>query len=114
MTKLCNFCQKETVYVPLSINPKYKFEVHYCYDCAAEFVDKPAAVHLYKEINNRMYRWSVEEVGNMARIWYVGEPGVPGRRPNRKMRLVKSFKENFPQVNPKNIERKLRFMLLFL
>jgi len=122
MTMPCKFCQKETAPVPLIIkggngdNKYHTFDVHYCYDCAAEYVDWAGVVsiHLYVTINNRMYRWSVEDKGSLARLWYVGEPGEPGVRANRKMFLIKSFKEDFPQITPENIERKLRFILLFL
>jgi hypothetical protein len=121
MTLPCKFCPKETVYVPLIIkggngdNKYHTFDVHYCYDCAAEYVDwsGSTAVHLYTTINNRMYRWSMEANGAAAHLWYVGEPGIPGKNPNRKMFLIKSFKD-FPQITPENIERKLRFILLFL
>jgi hypothetical protein len=122
MTLLCKFCPKETVYVPLSIkggvgdNSFHMFEVHYCYDCKAEYVDwaENTSIHLYTMINNRMYRWSIEGNGTTGRLWYVGEPGEPGIRPNRKLSLVKSFTKDFPPITPQNIERKLRFMLLFL
>lgn len=115
----CKFCQKETVYVPLVIkggngdNKYHTFEVHYCYDCKAEYVKWSGSdtIHLYATINTRMYRWSIN--GGDAYLWYVGEPGEPGVRPNRKLKLVKSFRE-FPPITPQNIERKLRFMLLFL
>ena len=115
MTRLCKFCQKESVYVPLTISSKKTFKVYYCYDCSYEYVDKMSWSnhHLYASINNRMYRWSVDESGTAANLWYVGEPGDPGKFPNRKMFLIKTFKD-FPQITPQNIERKLRFILLFL
>lgn len=121
MTLQCKFCQKDAVYVPLVIkggrgDSKYHtFDVRYCYECAAEYVDWGGitSIHLYTTINSRMYRWSIEDGGTLARLWYIGEPGEPGVRANRKLKLVKSFKET-PQITPENIERKLRFMLLFL
>jgi len=116
----CKFCQKETDYVPLVIkggngdNSFHTFEVYYCYGCAAEFVEWRAApaTHLYTTINNRMYRWSIGT--ESCHIWYVGKPGEPGVRPNKDLKLVKTFKSDFPQITPENIERKLRFILLFL
>ncbi len=120
MTLLCKFCSKDTVYVPLQVSRR-KFEVHYCYDCSAEYVNygdgEAKAVHLYITMSNKMYRWSVDEDEDhtqFGRIWYVGEPGVPGERPNRKMKMLKSFNQYFPSITPENIERKLRFILLFL
>lgn len=125
MTPPCKFCAKETVYVPLIIKGGngdksfHKFDVHYCYNCAAEYVKFGDAnsIHIYTTINNKMYRWSVNDIEShpqLGTIWYIGEPGEPGVRTNRKLKLLKSFHGNFPQITPENIERKLRFMLLFL
>lgn len=115
------------VYVPLqvkyksrslgatSLNPHHKIIVHYCYDCKyerAQFGDS-VNYHLYTEINNKTYRWSLEY--GMAQLWYVGEPGIPGQEPNRQMKRLQSFKDGcYPEITPQSIERKLRFMLLFL
>ena len=119
--KQCSFCQKDTVYVPLLVGPKNtasnftrKFEVYYCYDCSAEFVNTTGGVHLYVNINDKMYRWSVEDEGKLGRLWYVGQPGTPGIEPNRKMFLLKTFKEDLPVITPQNIEEKLRFILVFM
>jgi hypothetical protein len=122
MTQNCTFCQKETVYVPLIVKNKdgkatnRVFQVYYCYDCQAEYAyfGSIKNVHLYTTINNRMYRWSLELNGSMGRLWYVGEPGEPGVRPNRKLELVKNFQSMFPTITPQNIQDKLKFILLFL
>lgn len=113
MTRPCDFCQKDTAYVPLTITSTRKFEVHYCYDCGAEFVENTGGVHLYTEIRGKMYRWSMEEEGTVGRLWSVGEPGVPGIHPNRKMFLIKSFK-NPPAITPQNINNKVKLILVFL
>ena len=115
----CRFCQKAADYVPLQVSPKHRFEVHYCFNCQAEFVDHKIdcgkTVHLYTSISNRMYRWSIMEDidGYAGSLWYIGEPGEPGVRPNRKLKMLKTF-SNPPEVTPENVERKIRFMLLFL
>jgi len=51
--------------------------------------------------------------GYAGSLWYIGEPGEPGVRPNRKLKMLKTF-SNPPEVTPENVERKIRFMLLFL
>ena len=119
MSKVCTFCQKDTVYVPLVVTPQTssnfrRFEVYYCYDCNAEYVESTGGVHLYATINNKMYRWSMEEEGTIGRLWSVGEPGIPGAQPNRKMFLIKSFKKDLPVITPQNILEKLKFILVFL
>lgn len=118
----CKFCQKETVYVPLVIkggngdSNYHTFDVHYCYDCHAEYVHWGIldSIHLYATINNRLYRWSVELDGTLGRLWVIGEPGEVGVRPNRKVDLVKNFGRVYPDVTPQNIVEKIRFMLTFL
>jgi hypothetical protein len=118
MTLPCKFCSKDTAYVPLQVS-KRKFDVHYCYNCSAEYVSysDTSSVHIYTIINNKMYRWSVNSIteqSDYGTIWYVGEPGIPGERPNRKMKMLKSFDTYLPNITPENIVNKLRFMLLFL
>jgi hypothetical protein len=119
MTLICKFCQKETTYVPLRVADRRTFEVHYCFSCNAEYVDYGSddgkATHLYTEIDKKMYRWSVTEhkAKLSGYVWYVGEPGVPGVVPNKRLRLLKSF-ETPPTIVPNNVEQKIRFILLFL
>lgn len=118
----CMFCQNETAYVPLIIkggngdNTYHTFEVHYCFECHAEYVHwgPVNAVHLYTVVNHRTYRWSLELDGSAARLWYIDEPGIPGVRQNKGVKLVKNFKGKYPAITPQNIEEKLRFILLFL
>jgi|SRR5579864_1466590 len=116
----CKFCQKEAVYVPLQFaspsGKKHVMQVHYCYDCAAEYVNwgQVKSTHLYTFINNRTYRWSVELDGSLGRLWHIGEPGVPGKSPNRELTVVKNFGERYPTITPQNVNEKLRFILLFL
>jgi hypothetical protein len=118
MSLVCKFCQKDTVYVPLQVK-KWTFEVHYCYDCAAEFVDHKIdygkTVHLYTTVNDRMYRWSIlEDIdGYVGHLWYIAEPGEPGIKPNRKLKLLKTFHEP-PEIVPENVARKISIMLVFL
>lgn len=120
MSKTCVYCQKETVYVPLqfrsSSGHKHTMEVHYCYDCAAEYVHwgQVNSKHLYTVINNRTYRWSIEIDGSLGRLWAIDEPGVPGKSPNRGLTVVKSFGDKYPTITPQNVNEKLRFILLFL
>lgn len=113
-TKACRFCNNDMVAVPLVIGTR-TLEVYFCYTCQSEYVDWGGivSIHLYTQINNKTYRWSIEENGNVGRLWHVAEPGIPGERPNRKLKLVKYFK-HFPNITPSNVERKLKFMLLFL
>jgi hypothetical protein len=122
--KICNFCQKEATYAPLTIKgvttpDRYrKLRVHYCTDCAAEYVywendGQLAAINLYVIINAKMYRWSTTLGEKVARLWYVKEPGLPGVQPNKGLNLLKSF-EDHPDLTPENVAEKIKFMLPFL
>lgn len=120
--KTCQFCQKDTVYVPLKVSPKHTFQVYWCNDCNAEYLSNEDvhSIHLYTMVGSRMYRWSINrndlqiEEPYSGSVWFIGEPGEPGIRPNRKLKLLKTFKDPIPQITPQNIERKLRFILVFL
>lgn len=111
----CDFCAKEMAPVPLIVG-KHTIEVSFCYNCKYEYASWGGAVtrNLYATINDKMYRWSIEDADGVARLWYVGEPGEPGVRPNRKLRVLKSFAKFYPTITPTNIERKLKFILVFL
>ena len=122
MEHLCKFCQAKMEYVPLSVRSSNKnfrtMDVFYCYKCDYEYnkVGTWENHHVYKIVNSKMYRWSIAFFNDAtARLWYVGEPGAPGVRPNRKMKLLQRFEAGcYPSITPQNIEQKLRFMLLFL
>lgn len=127
MKHFCRFCQNEATYVPLKIEHKSRgpgfstgapkvIPVYYCYDCQAEyaFFGSFLNVHIYTTIRDRMYRWSVEWNGAMGRLWYVGKPGIPGKVSNDDLQLVKDFNQTYPNITPQNIQKKLRFILLFL
>lgn len=119
MKTICHFCNKQTACVPL--NETTFIEVYFCYGCQAEYTywnacEEPTFVHLYTTINNNMYRWSTFFVNKKQRgaIFHVKEPGIPGVKPNKDLKRVKSFSSNLPTITPDNVNVKLKFMLLFL
>jgi hypothetical protein len=95
--------------------------VYFCYPCKAEYCQfwqstVFANISLYTEINQEMYRWSVSSTGD-AQLWYVGEPGEPGIRANKKLESIKYFRTetvNVPTITPLNINEKIRTWLLLL
>ncbi len=116
----CKFCQKETAYVPLTLSHSgisaIKINAYFCHDCQYEYapIGGMKYHHLYKMVNNRMYRWSIEDTTKVARLWYVGQPGIPGQVPNKDLKILKTFEDHYPEITPENVERKLKFILLFL
>lgn len=116
----CKFCQKEMAYVPLTLSHSgisaITVPAYYCHGCNYEYapIGGMKNHHLYRMVGEKMYRWSYEETTNVARIWYVGKPGVPGVSPNSDLKLLKSFEEHFPEVTPQNVEDKLKLVLVFL
>lgn len=115
--QICLFCSKECAYVPISVNSRRIIRVHYCQACQAEYVSMNngdlITLHLYTTVNNKMYRWSRDAKNVLGRLWYIGEPGIPGQRPNRKVELLKSLKDH-PDITPHNVKEKIQFMLPFL
>jgi hypothetical protein len=122
--KDCQFCSQPTLYVPLTttaINPVSKtrsLRVHFCADCQAEYViwkddGSVASIHLYTTINDKMYRWTTGTSIKHARLFYIGQPGIPGKEANKEVEFIQRF-DTFPQITPQNIEEKIRFMLPFL
>ena len=59
-----------------------------------------------------MYRWTT--TGTAAHLWYVKTPGIPGVKQNEDLELLKTFKENVPDITPDNFLDKLSVYLLFL
>lgn len=124
-SKECNFCHKETVYAPIAIvgthnanDRSRSLRVHYCTNCAAEYVywshdGELGSVHLYTIVNGKMYRWSTSTGEKKGRLWYVEKPGIPGVKPNEGLVLLKTLEEH-PDLTPENVGEKIRFMLPFL
>jgi hypothetical protein len=65
-----------------------------------------------------MYRWTVSIGRNSlwasATLWYVEKPGIPGKKKNEGLVPVKDFENPLPDVNPQNINEKLKTWLVFL
>lgn len=121
--KNCEFCETQTTYVPLATGTDYPtarsrtLRVHFCRDCQAEYVywsddGALASIHLYTTINEKMYRWSMVPGTSGGRLWHVGEPGIPGKEPNKKLALLKNLDLN--SITPSNVEEKIRTYLPFL
>ena len=93
----------------------YTFHPYYCHTCNYEYVKMGSMInhHLYRMIGDRMFRWSHEETTNVARVWYIGSPGIPGVSPNKDLELLQSFEDNLPIVTPDNVEDKIRLVVTF-
>lgn len=126
--KVCEFCNVPTMYVPISTgvgsgqalrgNMERVLRVHFCSDCQAEYVywsndGALATIHLYTTINKRTYRWSMVPGVNGGRLWHIGQPGIPGKEPNKDLTLLKNL-EDLNAITPKNVEEKIRTYLPFL
>lgn len=121
--KICHYCQQVVPHRPLEQMESRNIKVYFCATCQAEYTYFPpwnegdlAGQHLYVTINNQLYRWSLGgPLKETAYLWHIREPGIPGVKPNRKTKLLKHFdKGEQLDINPQNIEAKIKFMLLFL
>lgn len=106
------------MYVPIQVK-QHRIEVYFCNACQAEFVDHKYdygfVINLYTLVNEKMYKWSLlQDVdGYAGTLWYIGEPGEPGVRPNRKVKMLKHLDFD-PLITPENVQRKIEMMLVFL
>jgi hypothetical protein len=108
-------------YAPLDEMESHGVGVFFCHPCKAEYLyfqsGDLASSSLYTEINGRMYRWTMA-YGGCGMLWFVKEPGIPGKKKNEGLEAVKSFDPDkgdiVPQLTPSNINEKLRTYLVFL
>ncbi len=125
---ICTFCQQETLDkslpLELSNHPTVNrlLKVDFCEKCMAEYVywaegDKiPFVTNLYITHNDKLYRWSLHYHEGKGRLWYIEEPGIPGVRANKKLKLLKVFskEDETPHITPQNILEKVKLILLFM
>jgi hypothetical protein len=122
LPKPCTFCGQAAGYAPLEEMEYHGVGVYFCHTCNAEYLyyqsGEMASTSLYTEIHGRMYRWTVSIGRNSlwasATLWYVEKPGIPGKKKNEGLVPVKDFENPLPDVNPQNINEKLKTWLVFL
>lgn len=122
LPKACKFCSNMAAYSPLheldsSINKR--IAIYFCVDCKAEYLywrhnDSLYTWSLYTNINDKVYRWSVIQDDDLASLWLVKVPGVPGIQVNKGVSHIKSFDAPLPDITPTNINEKIRTWLVFL
>jgi hypothetical protein len=118
---ICKYCNCSTVYVPLAYVKHERMRalsVYYCKPCLAEYVCFSQSgnlwnSHLYTVINNKLYRWSVSPNIQGGTLWYVGSPGVPGKRPNEGLVKLKELSDQV-SLTPSNINEKISTFLPFI
>jgi hypothetical protein len=113
----CRFCQQDVSYAPLDSMEGLGIKVYFCYTCSAEYMysmhfNTFNSTSIYATFNNKMYRWSM--TGNAAHLWYIKTPGIPGCKENKDLDLIKTFKDNLPDITPDNFIEKLSVYLLFI
>jgi len=111
---ICQFCNNETTYHPIDILNRYTLKVYFCYPCQAEYVSMFGnRIHIYATLNDRLYRWTNND-NCLGQLWIINSPGIPGSELNEDVELLKTFKENMPEINPSNAKEKIKLLLLFL
>lgn|SRR5574338_141405 len=116
----CKFCGQGAGYAPLQELSAYGIDVYFCKPCSAEYVfwsrlakdESYTSCSLYTEINGKMFRLTFQSDG-AANLWYIKNPGVPGTRANRDLDMLKAFTHH-PDVNPQNINEKIKTWLVFI
>ena len=120
----CQFCPGEAAYAPLEVMTQHGSEIFFCATCQAEYIYytyntsdiKAISISLYTELKDKMYRWTIftDSTGVRNSLWYVKEPGLPGVKPNRKLKCLLSYREEMPPITPQNIQSKISSWLTFL
>jgi hypothetical protein len=118
---ICKYCNNEAEYEPLPVfhgGSTRLLSVYYCRPCQAEYIcyTKDSQLwryHLYTTINNKMYRWSAHSSVEGGRLWYIGEPGIPGKQPNKGLVELKYLKD-LQNITPQNIADKISTLLPFI
>lgn len=114
---ICKFCKNPAKYEPISKIEKYGVTIFFCHTCHAEFLFWPTGSlineSLYAEINGKMYRLTTTPTIAVS-IWYISEPGIPGKKINEGLKILKTFKGEIPDINPSNIVEKLKTYLIFI
>lgn len=119
----CDYCNNGVTHKPLKYQVGMKppktilWNIYYCEKCMAEYIVQGFGapyINLYVNVGTKTYKWAVHDT--MGRLYFVGEPGVPGLVPNRDFKYVIGFTEpeTVPKITPFNIESKVRLLLMFL
>lgn len=109
----CRFCNQLAEYKPLPQMEEHGAKIFFCFNCNAEYTLWNDTLNkyysLYVTINDKTYRWSIDE--HNSYLYRVKIPGKPGVEPNKKMEMIKSF-NRVCEINPSNIERRTKIILL--
>lgn len=116
----CHFCNLKLNYYIYDTPFDTKINVYYCADCMAEFMylKSNKRISLYTVINKSTYRISYyasdlhDKIYNYE-LWFIEEPGVPGKSINKKLKLITSINYEL-NVNPANVNKKIKNILTFL
>ncbi len=120
--KACKFCGRGSTFAPLEEMEEHGVHVYFCHPCKAEYLyywdDTLASTSLYVEIGSKTYRWTVSHDEITGALWHVKTPGVPGRRRNVDLIIIKSFDTRKGEVvhvlTPETVTDKIKTWLLFL
>lgn len=113
----CIYCKENIPYESISELEILGIKVYFCFVCQAEHLyfsnDNLASVSLYTTINSNLYRWTMPCKGN-NQLWLVKNQELPFSRKKSNTELVKCFDEISYNVNPKNVYKKIKNLLIFL
>lgn len=114
----CKYCLLESTYSPIEGFGLHGIDIYFCHNCFVECLyvkhsgDK-ISTSIYCKIEDKMYRWTIINK-NMAHLWEVKVPGEPGLKINKDLVLIKTFKNNIPEITPDNILNKITSWLPFI
>lgn len=115
MTHICQFCQQPAQDSPIPGTSTNRILLFFCHPCQAEYLvwtssNKQSSVSLYTTIDNKLYRLTTTDY--QSTLSYIQDPGIPGQKRNKNIKTIKCF-EQLEDINPKNINEKIKLFITF-
>jgi hypothetical protein len=116
MNKSCKYCNSKLISISCEENYLYNITILYCIECRAEYFyisnDKLSSISLYTSINDKIYRWT-EIINGVRQLWHVIKYERPGSRSLINNKKILTIKNSSINLNPKNIQEKIKSYLNF-
>lgn len=113
----CKYCNLKIYTLLLDELSNFDICVYYCNFCKVEFCyfinkNKMASTSFYSKINSKYYRLTIPVVGQYQ-LWHIKDSNDLHTRKYHKINLILSLEEK-PNINPQNINEKIKNWITFV
>lgn len=120
-SKLCRFCCQKLRHSHMPELEENDIQIYVCDPCQSEYIysNEGALISLsiYTKIKERHYRWTVTSP-DQAALWrvsfYPESNSKPAYGQHDYAKMIKSWKQDIPNISPSNIYQKVQTYLIFL